>query len=154
MEEDRVLSPGFNGPGDFGHGTLELWFPEVKSIEGPLGSVPFKKAWPPQKHLTPDLMPQRRQHWTVRSNSTPDSVLATHRVPSRNQESQSPPAINTCRLHQSWSLKKENATQRMGVWHHYQQLNVLSQHKQVKMVIPLTEDQLLLFYKDQGHPNG
>lgn len=137
-----------------GTGLLKLWFPGVKSSEGPLGWAPFKKAWPHKSIWLQIACPREDSTRLPHSISTPDSVLAVHRAPSRNQESESPPAINTCRPHQSWSLKKENATQRMGGWCHYQQLNARSQHKQVKMVIPWTEEQLLLFYKDQGHPNG
>lgn len=113
MEDGGVLSPGSNGPGDFGHG-LSTWFPGVKSRRGPLGWAPLRR--PDSTKVSDSRLhaPEKTALDCPHSISTPDSVLAVHRAPSRNQESESFPAINTCRPHQSCSLKKENATQRMG----------------------------------------
>ena len=87
---------------------------ESRAVRGPLGVSPVRRRDPHKSIWLQIACPRGDSTRLSHANSTPDSVLALHRVPSRNQESESPPAINTCRPHQSWSLKKENATQRMG----------------------------------------
>ena len=87
---------------------------ESRAVRGPLGVSPVRRPDPHKSIWLQIACPRGDSTRLSHANSTPDSVLALHRVPSRNQESESPPAINTCSPHQSWSLKKENATQRMG----------------------------------------